>query len=129
MSFLQGMSFAQWMTTLEWVAAGLGVINISLLIWRSVWNYPFGMAMVALYASFLQHSSKDQAGTDFTLLACAELLVFLVGASGSGFLAAHVGYGLFYGLLTAVSLLSLWGVARLLRTAPPPQDGLAAAGT
>lgn len=34
---------------LEWVAAGFGVINIALLIWRSVWNYPFGMAMVALY--------------------------------------------------------------------------------
>jgi len=34
---------------IEWVAAALGVINISLLIFRSVWNYPFGIAMVALY--------------------------------------------------------------------------------
>jgi len=34
---------------LEWVAAFFGVINIALLIWRSVWNYPFGMGMVALY--------------------------------------------------------------------------------
>src|SRR5687768_1130722 len=34
---------------LEWVAAALGVINIGLLIFRSVWNYPFGIAMVALY--------------------------------------------------------------------------------
>lgn len=34
---------------LEYAAAVLGVINIALLIWRSVWNYPFGMAMVALY--------------------------------------------------------------------------------
>jgi nicotinamide mononucleotide transporter len=34
---------------LEWVAAGLGVANITLLIWRSPLNYPFGMAMVALY--------------------------------------------------------------------------------
>lgn len=33
----------------EWVAAGFGVINIALLIWRTVWNYPFGMVMVALY--------------------------------------------------------------------------------
>ena len=33
----------------EWVAAALGVINISLLIFRSVWNYPFGIAMVVLY--------------------------------------------------------------------------------
>ena len=35
---------------IEWIAAALGVINISLLIFRSVWNYPFGIAMVALYA-------------------------------------------------------------------------------
>ncbi len=34
---------------LEWTAATLGVINIALLIWRSVLNYPFGIAMVALY--------------------------------------------------------------------------------
>ena len=37
------------LVVLEWVAAALGVINIGLLIFRSVWNYPFGIAMVALY--------------------------------------------------------------------------------
>lgn len=37
------------LSIVEWIAAALGVINISLLIFRSVWNYPFGIAMVALY--------------------------------------------------------------------------------
>jgi nicotinamide mononucleotide transporter len=37
------------MNTLEWVAAGLGVINVGLLVRRSIWNYPFGLAMVTLY--------------------------------------------------------------------------------
>src|SRR4051794_20023667 len=37
------------MSWLEWVAAGLGVINAALVVRRSVWNYPFGLAMVALY--------------------------------------------------------------------------------
>jgi nicotinamide mononucleotide transporter len=37
------------MNWLEWVAAGLGVINVGLLVRRSIWNYPFGLAMVALY--------------------------------------------------------------------------------
>lgn len=37
------------MNTLEWVAAGLGVINVGLLVRRSIWNYPFGLAMVSLY--------------------------------------------------------------------------------
>lgn len=37
------------MNPLELLAAALGVANIVLLVRRSVWNYPFGMAMVALY--------------------------------------------------------------------------------
>lgn len=37
------------MSELEWIAAALGVANIVLIIRRSVWNYPFGIAMVALY--------------------------------------------------------------------------------
>lgn len=37
------------MSELEWVAAGLGVINVFLVVRRSVWNYPFGLVMVALY--------------------------------------------------------------------------------
>lgn len=43
------MTFEQWMITLEWVAAAFGVASIALLIFRSVWNYPFAIAMVALY--------------------------------------------------------------------------------
>lgn len=37
------------MNWLEWVAAALGVLNIVLIVRRSVWNYPFGLAMVSLY--------------------------------------------------------------------------------
>lgn len=36
-------------STLEWIAVALGVANIVLLVRRSIWNYPFGIAMVALY--------------------------------------------------------------------------------
>ncbi|HMT47433.1 MAG TPA: nicotinamide riboside transporter PnuC, partial [Novosphingobium sp.] len=37
------------MAALEWVAAGLGLINIALLVFRSVWNYAFGIASVSIY--------------------------------------------------------------------------------
>lgn len=37
------------MNWLEWIAAGLGVVNVTLVVRRSIWNYPFGLAMVALY--------------------------------------------------------------------------------
>lgn len=35
---------------LETLATLLGLANIALLVRRSIWNYPFGLAMVALYA-------------------------------------------------------------------------------
>lgn len=37
------------LAALEWAAAAFGVVNIALLIWRSIWNFPFGIVMVALY--------------------------------------------------------------------------------
>ena len=37
------------MNSLEWVAAALGLVNIVLLVRRSIWNYPFGIAAVSLY--------------------------------------------------------------------------------
>ncbi|MDE2435706.1 MAG: nicotinamide riboside transporter PnuC [Sphingomonadales bacterium] len=37
------------MWLLEWVAAGLGVVNIALLIFRSQWNFAFAIGSVSLY--------------------------------------------------------------------------------
>ena len=37
------------MNLLEIIAVILGIANVALLVRRSIWNYPFGMAMVALY--------------------------------------------------------------------------------
>jgi nicotinamide mononucleotide transporter len=38
------------MTVLEIVAFLLGLANVTLVVLRSIWNYIFGLAMVALYA-------------------------------------------------------------------------------
>jgi nicotinamide mononucleotide transporter len=38
------------MSPIEAVAVALGLANIGLIIRRSVWNYPFGIVMVVLYA-------------------------------------------------------------------------------
>ncbi|GAA4017558.1 nicotinamide riboside transporter PnuC [Sphingomonas swuensis] len=37
------------MNPIEILAAALGVVNVALVVRRSLWNYPFGLAMVALY--------------------------------------------------------------------------------
>jgi len=60
---------------LEWIAAGFGVMNIALLIFRSHWNYLFGLVMVALYFFVFW----EQA-----LFAEAVLQVFFFAAQGWG---------------------------------------------
>jgi len=37
------------MPVTEWIAFALGVANVALIVRRSVWNYPFALAMVTLY--------------------------------------------------------------------------------
>src|SRR3546814_427665 len=41
---------ASGMSPIEIAAFVLGVVNLVLLVRRSIWNYPFALAMVALYA-------------------------------------------------------------------------------
>lgn len=45
------------MVTLETIAVILGLINITLLVVRNIWNYPFGIAMVCCYA-FIFYGAK-----------------------------------------------------------------------
>jgi len=66
---------ASWYPVLEWVAAALGLVNIALLVRRSVWNYAFGMAMVAIYI-FVFYETR--------LYAESGLQVFFFCAQGWG---------------------------------------------
>ena len=65
----------EWFPFIEWTAAALGVANITLLVWRSVWNYLFGMAMVALYFAIFFESR---------LYGESALQVFFFAAQGWG---------------------------------------------
>jgi len=65
------------------------------------------MEIVALYSLFMAVSSSDQPGTDFTILACAQLAVYLAGSSMAGWLVDRLGYGVFFTLATALSLLAV----------------------
>ncbi|HMO77084.1 MAG TPA: nicotinamide riboside transporter PnuC [Sphingopyxis sp.] len=38
------------MTEIEWIAAALVLVNVGLVALRSVWNYPFALVAVSLYA-------------------------------------------------------------------------------
>jgi MFS transporter, putative signal transducer len=73
------------------------------------------MEIVALYSLFMAVTSKGQPGTDFTILACAQLVVYLIGSLVSGRLADAFGYGALFGLATALSGLAVVGTVLLLR--------------
>jgi len=83
----QLLIWAGWARSLVYALLGVAV----LLSWLNQWHLLLGgfvivilairyIAMTALYAHFMQTSSKEQAGTDFTILVCFELLVYFIGA-------------------------------------------------
>ena len=110
----QLLIWAGWARSLVYALLGVAV----LLSWLNQWHLLLGgfvivilairyIAMTALYAHFMQTCSKDQAGTDFTILVCFELLVYFIGGALSGFLAKSLGYGNFYLILAVSSVLSV----------------------
>ena len=78
------------------------------------------MEIVVLYSLFMAVASSDQPGTDFTLLACAQLVVYLIGSSLSGVLADRFGYDTLFLLASALSGLAVLVTAALLRRPARP---------
>lgn len=117
------------MNTLEIIAVALGLANVGLLVRRSIWNYPFGMAMVALYLLIFWQAR---------LYGEAVLQVFFFVAQGWGwYLWAQAG-GLAQmvtvrwmaarGRVAALALVALsalgigWAMARYTNAALPYAD-------
>ncbi|CAN7262524.1 MFS transporter [Bosea sp. LjRoot9] len=72
------------------------------------------MEIVALYSLFMAVTTSDQPGTDFTILACAQLLVYLVGSMLAGKLADALGYGWLFAIATALSAVAVLATLRML---------------
>lgn len=89
------------------------------------------MEIVALYSLFMAVTTSDQPGTDFTILACAQLLVYLAGSMLAGKLADAMGYGFLFSLATAISAIAVIATVRMLAQAKimqPPGAGTAKTG-
>lgn len=75
------------------------------------------MELVAIYSFFMASSSDDQPGTDFTILSCAELVVYLIGTSIAGYVADRFGYATLFSSATVISVLgiglSVWLLERM----------------
>jgi len=73
------------------------------------------MELVAIYSLFMKAAAGDQPGTDFTILACAELIVYLIGASVAGYLADTLGYPVLFGTATLISAVGIALALKQLR--------------
>ncbi|MCF4166587.1 MFS transporter [Zavarzinia compransoris] len=78
------------------------------------------MEIVALYSLFMAVTSSDQPGTDFTILACAQLVVYLAGSFLSGMIADGFGYDGLFMLATGLSILATLAVGPLIARTKSP---------
>lgn len=86
------------------------------------------MELVAIYSFFMASSSDDQPGTDFTILSCAELVVYLIGTSMAGYIADQFGYGTLFSSATVISVLgigvSVWMLEKIKACPKPVPAGV-----
>ncbi|HWU65199.1 MAG TPA: RhtX/FptX family siderophore transporter [Ensifer sp.] len=84
------------------------------------------MELVAIYSFFMASSSDSQPGTDFTLLSCAELVIYLIGASVAGFVADKLGFEALFTIATVISILgvgvSVWILGKMKSRTPAAPD-------
>jgi len=85
------------------------------------------MEIVALYSLFMAVTTSEQPGTDFTILACAQLLVYLAGSMMAGKLADTLGYGWLFSIATAISALAVIATVRMIATTAAARKSASAA--
>ncbi|WP_067111454.1 nicotinamide riboside transporter PnuC [Sphingopyxis granuli] len=94
------------MSEVEWIAASLVLINVALVALRSVWNYPFALVAVSLYAVVFYEAKLYSD----MLLQGFFLVLNLYG--WAAWLRAREGSGVPVGWMTARARL-VWGGATL----------------
>jgi MFS transporter (putative signal transducer) len=80
------------------------------------------MEIVALYSLFMAAASKEQPGTDFTILACAQLIIYFIGSMLSGRIADWLGYGTLFSVATLLSLIAAIATMRILAAQQSPSS-------
>lgn len=86
------------------LAAHFNVTDPVILVGLSVANtFVRYMEIVGIFNLCMQVCHKHQAGTDFTILSCANLFVYMCGSMMSGFIADGYGYGMLFSFATILS--------------------------
>jgi nicotinamide mononucleotide transporter len=119
---------------IEWIAVACGVLNVALIIRRSIWNYPFGFVMVTLYFYiFWQYKLYSDAVLQLYFFAIQfyGLWVWLQGRAADGRITvAPLARQTFVGYLAitfAAWALISWIMATYTDAAAPRWDAAVAA--
>ena len=108
LEFLWGMVGGR---PIEWLAVGCGIMNVSLIIRRSIWNYPFGFAVVTLYFFiFWEFRLYSEAILQvyFFIIQIYGLYVWMNGRASDGrVMVVPLGLGMFAVYLGATAVMWL----------------------
>ncbi|WP_017665403.1 nicotinamide riboside transporter PnuC [Porphyrobacter sp. AAP82] len=117
------------MNLLELIAVILGIANVALLVRRSIWNYPFGMAMVALYfVIFREARLYGEAGLQVFFFAVQGWGWYLWARAGGLSRSVQVEWMGWRARLAALGLVGVssiaagWAMARFTDAAMPYAD-------
>lgn len=77
------------------------------------------LGFVALYAQFMHWSDPRQGGVDFTLFQSMDALVSMAGGVAAGFVAEHLGYGVFFAGAGLIALATIPAIAFVTRRTTP----------
>ncbi len=117
------------MSSIEIIAAILGLANIVLLVRRSIWNYPFGIAMVVLYGVvFYQARLYSDAGLQvfFFVVQLYGWWVWYHARGGDGLVRVETlsGWGrlAWCAVIAAVTVLEGWYLTHYTSDAAPWMD-------
>ena len=119
---------------IEWIAVTCGLINVILIIRRSIWNYPFGFVMVTLYFYiFWEYKLYSEAILQlyFFVIQFYGLWAWLQGRAPDGRVTiAPLSQKTFAGYLAATAIawvLISWLMASYTDAAAPRWDAAVAA--
>ncbi|WP_343565126.1 MFS transporter [Kiloniella sp. b19] len=88
--------------------------ELSLILLSGFHTFIRYMEIVALYSAFMRFSSLQQAGTDFTILSCANLSIYMLGGFLAGVIAEHWGYSILFALAVILAVPGILLAMRLL---------------
>lgn len=101
------------------LAAQVGMPDTALIALSALNTFSRYMEIVGLYTAFMRVASLEQAGTDFTILSSANLLMYMSGSMLAGLIASAAGYVVLFSIATALSLLTgCLAMSFLIRTHP-----------